>query len=254
MTSRRETGVVMAERVGVGGCTGRSGCGGKLSGCGLLHSTASRESVEHIPNRFSSHSHSTPEMKSRQISRFSRISHKHIGRQLPTHKSGPGALPAAGVTMGHHQAAPGPPGAASGPPDAPNGADLVWRDRTRTRGTHMQPPTRRRAGRGGHRPRRVRSTHASGAARRGSEVGGRRHSRTATCSGRRASGPTGRCGGCPSSSTGWRPCGGLSTCETRQARSHESGEVTRQGWGNMGPVTVLFMRISVWLYACICMA
>ena len=51
-----------------------------------------------------------------------------------------------------------------------------------------------------------------------------------------------------------RSCGGLSTCETRQARSHKSGDVTRQGWGTVGPVTVLFMRISGWLYACICMA
>ena len=54
----------------IGGCTGRSGCGGKLSGCGLLHSTASRESVEHITNRFSSHSHVTPEIKSRQSRDF----------------------------------------------------------------------------------------------------------------------------------------------------------------------------------------
>ena len=47
-----------------------------------------------------------------------------------------------------------------------------------------------------------------------------------------------------------RPCGGLTTCETRQARSHMSGEVKRQGWGSAGPVT---FTSPEGLWAIICM-
>ena len=51
-----------------------------------------------------------------------------------------------------------------------------------------------------------------------------------------------------------RPCGGLTTCETRQARPHMSGEVSRQSWGRVQRVRVVFVRVSGRLYACICMA